>query len=51
MAEMVIHLAVLATHLQPEPVGPQTVEVEAEVNLRPRTPLYLRFQTADAGHG
>ena len=51
MAEMMIHLAVLATHLQPEPVGPQTVEVEAEVNLRPRTPLYLRFQTADAGHG
>lgn len=50
MAEMMIHLAVLARHLVPEPVGQQSVELEADVNLRPRTALYLRFKAAGAGH-
>ncbi len=51
MAEMMIHLAVLASHVQPQPPGERAVELEAEVNLRPRTPLYLRFQAAGASHG
>jgi cytochrome P450 len=50
MAEMMIHLAVLASHVQPQPPGQQVVELEAEVNLRPRAPLYLRFKAAGAGH-
>ena len=51
MAEMMIHLAVLASHVQPQPPGERVVELEAEVNLRPRTPLYLGFQAVGAGHG
>jgi cytochrome P450 len=43
MAEMMIHLAVLAARLRPQPVASQPVELEADVNLRPRAPLYLRF--------
>ena len=43
MAEMMIHLAVLAARLRPQPVASQPLELEADVNLRPRAPLYLRF--------
>jgi len=43
MAEMMIHLTVLAGRLRPQPVASQPVELEADVNLRPRAPLYLRF--------
>jgi cytochrome P450 len=51
MAEMMIHLAVLARRLQPEPVAAQTVELETDVNLRPRRPLYLNFTAAGREHG
>lgn len=43
MAEMMIHLLVVAARLCPQPVSDQPVELEADVNLRPRAPLYLRF--------
>jgi cytochrome P450 len=43
MAEMMIHLLVVAARLCPQPVSDQSVELEADVNLRPRAPLYLRF--------
>ncbi len=47
MSEMMIHLAVLARHVRPEPVtGPQ-VEPEAAVNLRPRRALHLRFKPVE----
>jgi hypothetical protein len=48
MAEMMIHLAVLASHVQPQALGQPVVEPEAEVNLRPRAPLYLHFKAAGA---
>lgn len=51
LAEMVIHLAVLARYVQPQaPDGPR-LEAEADVNLRPRTPLSLTFSAADAARG
>jgi cytochrome P450 len=43
MAEMMIHLAVMARTVQPEPIHGTSVAVRAEINLRPRDPLYLRF--------
>ncbi|MGD8854095.1 MAG: cytochrome P450 [Gammaproteobacteria bacterium] len=43
MSEMMIHLAVTAARVSPRPVAPRDVEVEAEVNLRPRQPVFLRF--------
>jgi cytochrome P450 len=51
MAEMMIHLAVVARHLQPEPIAAQSVELEADINLRPRAPVYLRFAATGVGHG
>jgi len=45
MAEMMIHLLVTAARLRPRPLAPGGVELEAEVNLRPRRPLYLGFET------
>lgn len=45
MAEMMIHLAVSAARLRPQPLAASGVELEAEVNLRPRQPMYLRFET------
>jgi cytochrome P450 len=51
LAEMAIHLAVLARYVQPQaPDGPRP-EAEADVNLRPRTPLSLTFSAADPGRG
>jgi enediyne biosynthesis protein E7 len=47
MAEMMIHLTVLAARLRPQPLAGQPVELEADVNLRPRAPLYLRFTPVD----
>lgn len=43
MAEMTIHLAVMARRLRPEPIAGGAIALEAEVNLRPCDPLYLRF--------
>lgn len=43
MAEMMIHLAVLAARLRPLDVEPRDVALEAEVNLRPSQPLYVTF--------
>lgn len=47
MAEMMIHLTVLAARLRPQPLAGQRLELEADVNLRPRAPLYLRFTPVD----
>jgi len=46
MAEMMIHVAVLAASVQPQFDGSQAVELETEINLRPRHPLYLRLVPA-----
>jgi len=47
MAEMMIHLAVLAARLRPQPLAGRPLELDADVNLRPRAPLYLRFTPVD----
>ena len=44
MAEMMIHLLVIAARLRPEPLAANGVELETEVNLRPRRALYLGFE-------
>ncbi len=44
MAEMMIHLLVIAARLRPQPLAANGVELETEVNLRPRRPLYLTFE-------
>ena len=44
MAEMMIHLAVTAARVRPVPIGAAGVELETGVNLRPRQPLFLRFE-------
>jgi len=44
MAEMLIHVAVIAAQLRPVPLESQRVELETGVNLRPRDPLYLHFE-------
>jgi cytochrome P450 len=49
MAEMLIHLAVLAARLRPQAPATQDIELEADVNLRPRAPLYLYFEALDDG--
>jgi len=46
MAEMMIHLAVMAKCVQPEPISDKAVRLSADVNLRPREPLYLKFKPA-----
>lgn len=43
MTEMMIHLAVTAARLRPQPLATSEVELETEVNLRPCRPLYLGF--------
>jgi cytochrome P450 len=43
MAEMMIHLAVLAASVRPQLDDSAAVELETEVNLRPRDALYLRL--------
>jgi cytochrome P450 len=43
MAEMIIHLLVLARQFAPAGEAPPPAELEPEVNLRPRQPLLLRF--------
>ncbi|HHH42575.1 MAG TPA: cytochrome P450 [Gammaproteobacteria bacterium] len=47
MTEMMIHLAVLAARIRPQPVEHLDVELETDVNLRPRDPLYLNFAVVD----
>jgi len=44
MAEMMIHLLVLAVRLRPKPLAVSGVELETGVNLRPRRALYLGFE-------
>jgi cytochrome P450 len=47
MAEMMIHLAILASRLRPQTVEPREVEAVAEVNLRPLQPLFVTFAVDD----
>jgi cytochrome P450 len=44
MTEMMIHLAVTAARVRPEPVDAADIGIAAEVNLRPARPLYVRFK-------
>jgi cytochrome P450 len=44
MAEMIIHLAVTAARVRPQARAVSGVELETQVNLRPRRPLYLGFE-------
>jgi cytochrome P450 len=48
MAEMLIHLAVLAARLRPLAPPISELELEADVNLRPRAPLHLYFEALDS---
>ncbi|GMQ88895.1 MAG: hypothetical protein BMS9Abin09_0336 [Gammaproteobacteria bacterium] len=43
MTEMMIHLAVLASHICPEAIAVPDIELETEVNLRPRENLFLNL--------
>jgi cytochrome P450 len=43
MAEMMIHVAVLAASVRPQLDDSPAIELETEINLRPRHPLYLRL--------
>jgi cytochrome P450 len=47
MAEMMIHLAIVAARLRPGVPAAAELELETEVNLRPRRPLYLHFEAQD----
>ncbi len=47
MAEMLIHVAQVARHLRPLAPTDAAPALEAEVNLRPRAPLWLRFEVCD----
>jgi cytochrome P450 len=44
MAEMLIHLAVIAAQLRPLALEKSAVALETGVNLRPREPLFLHFE-------
>lgn len=44
MAEMLIHLAVVAAQVRPVPPEARDLALETGVNLRPRDPLRLRFE-------
>ena len=44
MSEMMIHLLVIAAAVRPVQVSGASLEPEAQINLRPRQPLLLRFQ-------
>ena len=48
MAEMLIHLAVIAAQLRPVPPETKSIELETGINLRPRDPLYLHFEVRGA---
>jgi cytochrome P450 len=48
MAEMTIHLAVLARQLRPQPPDTPPPAFDTGVNLRPRAPLHVRFEVAGA---
>lgn len=42
--EMLVHLAVIASQVSPEIQKLPDIELDADVNLRPRHPLWLRFR-------
>ncbi len=42
--EMLVHLAVIASQVSPEAPGQTGVDLDADVNLRPCKPLWLRFR-------
>jgi cytochrome P450 len=42
--EMLVHLAVIASQVSPEAPGQTGVDLDADVNLRPRKPLWLKFR-------
>ena len=46
MSEMMIHLAVTAARVRPQPLAARGIGLAAEVNLRPRQPLRLNFTVA-----
>ena len=43
MAEMMIHVAVIASRVRPQKPARPEMDLETEVNLRPREPLYLEL--------
>jgi len=47
MTEMMIHLAVVAARVQPEPVADTALALETDVNLRPRDNLLLKLKAVD----
>ncbi len=47
MTEMMIHLAVVAARVQPEPVANAPLALETDVNLRPRDSLILKLKSVD----
>jgi cytochrome P450 len=46
MAEMMIHLAVVAARIRPQAPAALRMELMTDVNLRPREPLYLKLTPA-----
>jgi cytochrome P450 len=47
--EMLVHLAVIASRVSPVIPGQQGIELDADVNLRPRHPLWLKFRMNNRG--
>lgn len=47
--EMLVHLAVIASQVSPEVQESKVIELDADVNLRPRHPLWLKFRTSKHG--
>ena len=47
--EMLVHLAVIASQVSPEIPAQQGVELDADVNLRPRNPLWIKFRINSHG--
>ena len=47
--EMLVHLSIIAARVSPELQDIPGVELEADVNLRPRYPLCLQFRMNDGG--
>jgi len=45
MAEMMVHLALMAKVLQPHAIEPTAVALHADINLRPQKPLHLKFSS------
>lgn len=47
--EMLVHLAVIASQVSPELPGKTGIELDADVNLRPRHHLWLKFRVNSHG--